>query len=566
VQKTSRSVAEVLTSFLPVNDLTFRTRRGWSSTQPRSVCLPGSALALLFALFSAAPLAAQNSIEQWGIFEVALKGPTNGNPFLDTRFSAVFSWDQADSAATEAQGFYDGDGNYRVRFLPPNRGKWHYVTRSNAKELDGEKGQFEVSKPSPLDHGPVHVTNMFHFAYVDGTPFKQLGTTCYAWVHQGTALEEQTLKTLASSPFNKIRFCVFPKRYNWNSNEPALYPYQGTPPNRWDKARFNPAFFQHLEKRIADLRDLGIEADIILFHPYDEGHWGFDRMTAEEDDRYLKYVLSRLAAFRNVWWSLANEYDFMKEKREEDWDRFGQIVSTHDPYRHLLSIHNGQRLFNHTRSWITHASIQNGSAVEDAGRAVLYRDVYRKPIVFDEVKYEGNIPKRWGNLSAEELVFRFWEGTIAGTYIGHGETYLHPSDVLWWSKGGVLRGQSPPRLAFLRQVLEDSPPEGIEPIDKWQNPEYGGQAGKYYLIYFGKAQPTNWEMKLPKPPQGKGIALDDGMKFRGEVLDTWNMSTTAIPDIFTLKKKSDYFYGDKNDRRIGLPGRPHMAIRLKKVE
>jgi len=51
-----------------------------------------------------------------------------------------------------------------------------------------------------------------------------------------------------------------------------------------------------------------------------------------------------------------------------------------------------------------------------------------------EVKYEGNIPRRWGNLSAEELVFRFWQGTVAGTYVGHGETYLHPSDVLWWSK------------------------------------------------------------------------------------------------------------------------------------
>ena len=50
--------------------------------------------------------------------------------------------------------------------------------------------------------------------------------------------------------------------------------------------------------------------------------------------------------------------------------------------------------------------------------------------MFDEVKYEGDIPRRWGNLSAEELVFRFWEGTIAGTYVGHGETYLHPSDVL----------------------------------------------------------------------------------------------------------------------------------------
>ncbi len=500
------------------------------------------------------------------MFELTLKGPTNGNPFAETRFSAVFSLEGADRTAVEVNGFYDGDGNYCVRFMPPRQGKWQYVTRSNLRELDGKKGGFEATRPSSKNHGPVHVTNTFHFAYADGTPFKQLGTTCYVWNHQEDVLEEQTLKTLANSPFNKIRFCVFPKRYNWNSNEPPLYPFEGTPPSTWDKTRFNPQFFRHLEKRVGNLRDLGIEADIILFHPYDEGHWGFDRMTAEEDDRYLKYVVSRLAAFRNVWWSLANEYDFMKEKREDDWERFGQIVATNDPHHHLLSIHNGQRLFNQTRAWATHASIQNGSAVEDAGRAVLYRDVYRKPIVFDEVKYEGNIPKRWGNLSAEEMVFRFWEGTIAGTYVGHGETYLHPSDILWWSKGGVLRGQSAARLTFLRQVLEDSPAEGIEPIDKWQNPEYGGKPGKYYLIYLGKRQISEWEVKLPKPPQGKGIAIEDGMKFRGEVLDTWNMTTTPVEGILTLKKTTDYFYGDKDARKITLPGRPYMAIRLKRVE
>lgn len=75
---------------------------------------------------------------------------------------------------------------------------------------------------------------------------------------------------------------------------------------------------------------------MILHHPYDEGHWGFDRMTAQADERYLRYVVARLAAFRNVWWSLANEWDFMKAKREADFERFGQIVAAADPHRHLL--------------------------------------------------------------------------------------------------------------------------------------------------------------------------------------------------------------------------------------
>jgi hypothetical protein len=289
-------------------------------------------------------------------------------------------------------------------------------------------------------------------------------------------------------------------------------------------------------------------------------------MTPLEDDRYLKYVVARLAAFRNVWWSLANEYDFMEHKTEDDWERIGQLVSRTDPFHRLLSIHNGKRLFNHTRPWITHASIQNGSAVEDPARAEEYRDVYRKPIVFDEVKYEGNIPKRWGNISAEEMVFRFWNATVAGTYCGHGETYLSPDDVLWWSKGGVLKGQSPARLAFLKTVLDDAPAEGIEPIDKWQNPEYGGRAPDYYLVYLGKQRPASWEFKLPKPPQGKGQPPADGMKFTAEVLDTWNMTVTPVPGTFTLVKMTDYFHGDKDGRSIPLPGKPYVAIRIKRVK
>jgi Domain of unknown function (DUF5605) len=215
------------------------------------------------------------------------------------------------------------------------------------------------------------------------------------------------------------------------------------------------------------------------------------------------------------------------------------------------------------RPWITHASIQNGSAVEDAARAVLFRDAYGKPCVYDEVKYEGNLPKRWGNLSAEEMVHRFWQGTIAGTYVGHGETYLN--DVIWWAHGGVLHGQSPARLAFLRKVMEAGPQEGLEPIDRWQNPEYCGRPAHYYLVYLGKQTPKTWKFRLPTPPQAKGTAVEEKMVFKAEVLDTWDMTATPVEGTFTLKKETNYFVCDVNDREIALPGKPWMALRITRV-
>ena len=52
-------------------------------------------------------------------------------------------------------------------------------------------------------------------------------------------------------------------------------------------------------------------------HPYDR--WGFSIMNAEEDDLYWNYIVARFSAYRNVWWSLANEYDLMPAKKQADW-------------------------------------------------------------------------------------------------------------------------------------------------------------------------------------------------------------------------------------------------------
>lgn len=181
--------------------------------------------------------------------------------------------------------------------------------------------------------------------------------------------------------------------------------------------RFNPAFFRDVEQRVGQLRDLGIEADLILFHPYNR--WGFARMDRESDYRYIRYVVTRLAAYRNVWWSMANEYDRMlRDKPMAEWDRFFQIVQECDPYQHLRSVHNwgmpdgfiGTNFYDHAKSWVTHCSVQS----PHLQLVKVWREQYRKSVVVDECCYEGNIPGCWGNITAQEIVRHFWEGTIRG--------------------------------------------------------------------------------------------------------------------------------------------------------
>lgn len=512
----------------------------------------------LFALVGTctAMPATAGTVEQWGVFQIELHGPATGNPFVDVELSAHFTHGET---AIEAAGFYDGGGVYRVRFMPAQTGEWRYTTHANRSELDEQTGVFTVTPAAAGNHGPVLVRNTFHFAYADGTPFFELGTTCYSWAHRSDEQEELTLRTLASAPFNKIRMCVFPQ--NHPVQDQRFFPFEGAPPRAWDTTRLNPAFFRHLEQRIGQLCDLGIEADLILFHPYG-GQWGFSSLDSASDDRYVRYLVARLAAYRNVWWSLANEFDLIRDKTDADWDRIFQLIQAHDPYGHLRSIHNCVRLYNNTQPWVTHASIQNGSAVEDPERAVLYRDAYRKPVVFDEVKYEGDSTARWGQLSAQELVHRFWCGTVAGTYVGHSEFFRSPAGTgfSWLGGGGTLHGDSAPRLAFLRKIMEAGPATGIDPIDKWQDERTAGRPGEYYLIYFGRESPPEWPFALYRDH------LRDGLAFAVEIIDTWNMRITPVPGVFTTTKRDAYLFEDTGKRTVPLGGKPYLALRIRRVD
>ena len=76
--------------------------------------------------------------------------------------------------------------------MPDEVEEWTYTTKSNNTELNGKTGQFTCIEPSEENHGPVHVHKDFYLKYADGTSYHQFGTTCYAWAHQGDALEEQT--------------------------------------------------------------------------------------------------------------------------------------------------------------------------------------------------------------------------------------------------------------------------------------------------------------------------------------------------------------------------------------
>lgn len=483
-------------------------------------------------------------VNKWDFVELVFEIEANKKYFIEADIYAIF---KHQDRTLKVKGFYDDNGKFIIRFMPTIEGIWKYITYSNIDELNKKAGSIECIAAKENIHGLVKVADKYHFAFSDGDVYYPFGTTAYVWNYQTDEVQEETLETLKKSPFNKIRMCVFPKHYDYNLREPEMTPFMGNIKDGFDFTQFNVEFFHKLEEQILALQKLNIEVDLILFHPYDR--WGFATMPEEVDLRYISYVVARLSAFRNVWWSLANEYDLMTNKSNVFWDKIFDKLVEEDPYNHLCSIHNwhcptyhyrsNKHWYDHKKEWVTHASIQH----HDMYFIPEWREEYKKPIMIDECRYEGNMDLGWGNISGQKMTMLFWQAVVSGAYATHGETFMNDDEIIWWAHGGRLIGESPKRIAFLRQIIETGVAKRLIPFvheRHWDANIGKNKDENYYLIYFGDACPKYRHMDM----------LPEGKQYKAEIIDTWNMTITSIDEVVT------------NKSTIQMYSRPYMAIRL----
>lgn len=473
-------------------------------------------------------LSGQNKIEKWEVFELKLHGPSTGNPFTEVELSANFIF--GDNNLT-VKGFYDGNGVYKIRFMPYKKGIWEYETRSNLSALEGISGEFKCIEPSGNNKGPVQVAEKHHFKYASGEPFYPVGTTLYCWELENY---ESTLASLKGTGFNKVRYMPFPHR----GNQLPITPFEGEK-NNWDFLRPNPEFWRMIDESVQDLGKLGIQADFILFHPYDRGEFGFDKMNDSEKAFYLEYIAARLSAYQNIWWSMANEYDLIN-KSHGYWDNLGKIIADADPYNHLRSIHGlpGSK-YDWKQEWVTHVSYQLSAKATELGLLHEFKEQLNKPVIIDEYGYEGNLDYDWGNLSGKEELYRHWTATIQGVYACHGESY---DSVMYFWKGGTPVGDSFERVSWLAKEIfhnkEKPIPSGFRNVKK----DLAKAGDTYYLYYFGKDTVSNKTFNLP-----------EGCEFVVNVIDTQNM---------TVEEKGIY----SGRFSIEIPEKQHIAIRIYKTK
>ncbi len=500
-------------------------------------------------------------MKQYQMYELIFQGEEPKGSHVDIELTGTFS---INGNETTVKGFYAGDGQYKIRFLPVETGVYDY----RISGLFEKTGTVECISSSQA-HGRV-VAEDTHFRYEDGMTYIPIGTTVYALVHQPETLIAQTMESLSSSPFNKVRLCVFPKDTPYSRNEPELYPFEKNHDSSWDVSHPSFGFWNHLEEQIFKLGNMGIETDLILFHPYDR--WGFSALTMEENQNYLDYLLRRFSAIPHLWWSLANEHDLLFSRTEEDWYQLEKYVVDNDPFNHLISNHNCIKYYDYARENITHCSMQT-IAIHMADK---WMHQYRKPVVFDECCYEGNIEYDWGNISGFEMSDRFWQAYSKGAFASHGETFYSEDEILWWAKGGTLKGKSVSRIAYLKQILYALP----GPLEPWSERDFidmnnlgeDNQMQKFVdlMMSISDVDRTNLDWKSPAYSGRYGsdvflkyyshqcsvissISLPNDAHYRIDLIDTWNMTRT------TLHEKVN------GTVSLRLPGREGIAVLAQKV-
>lgn len=451
------------------------------------------------------------TIERWDIWELDLAAAgLVGRDVSPAAIEATFTGPGDRPARFVADAFPGGAGAV-VRFSPDAEGPWSYAIRMGGDVIS--TGRFDCAPPltsrqtAAGNHGPVRVVNTTRFGYADGTAYHPLPTSALGWHEQSDDNRAATLASLEEAPFTQVRMSVLPLEL------------EGWP---------EPKHLDRVEAGVADLLELGLGAELVLF--------GAQTPLQEGWETYVRETVARLAAYRNVSWCVVTD---VHESGVHDavWDDVLRVIAEADYGRHLLTLH-GDAKSNFGRALLTHASVRHD---QTRIASVIAAD-FTKPAVLDSMGMEGNAPDRDAALTGQELVERLWEATCRGGYAAHGEWFVQPDgdpsdDRPWSTHGGRLAGESAARIAFLQEILAAAPADlRYSAVD--HDASTLEAPGEFWLQYYGRHRFRTRRFALPEG------------EFKVEIIDTWNMTIREVRPTLS------------GDIVLDLPGGLYYAVRI----
>ncbi len=374
--------------------------------------------------------------------------PDASNPFTDASVTGQFALQGGQ--ATSVDGFCDNaDGNlYRIRFMPRQPGEYHYsVTYRQGSYETSHAGEFKAEDGKRRGLIRVDKEYPWHFVWEGtGEHYFWNGTTTYWLLGWDDETIRGNIDRLARLQVNRLRVAINGRVKNgraWYENvfptekfSFLMNPWVAQRPDSvenpgFDVTRFNLPHWQKIERMLRHARDRDMAISIIFY--VDGRRPGVDpfkeRMGQEDEQRYYRYAVARLAAFSNVMWDVTNEYQLF---RNEPWvNKMGAFIKQCDPYDHVASVHGHGQFPFRTSEWADFAMYQSWD--EGGGYRFMLNNRLQQqkagrpmPQVNEEYGYEDHYPT-WGGgrkapaRSADNRRRLAWGMYMAGGYQTTGE-------------------------------------------------------------------------------------------------------------------------------------------------
>ncbi len=380
---------------------------------------------------------------QWQVHQLVLNATEEyENAYTDVVVTATFNGPAGEQM--NVQGFWNGDNEFLVRFTPPSPGQWSYSIASTPADAGlTQAGSFTASAASSAETGFIRrdPANPYSFVYDNGERYFMMGQTYYDIVRT-TCANERWYEGVVNSQqhgINKIRLFVHSLGFGPEHKHPDYYP-PIFPFVNDDHDELNIEHWEQIDKVVMYLAERGMVADLILFMKPSNTRDDLAFGTQEQDERYVRYILARYAAFPNVIWCITNEWEYT-DRDEAYWDTIGEIVRAEDPWMaagdayRLLSIHNstggrnGGKFDYFDSSWPVHAIVQYGvrngrfeNGDEWANYSIVENHGREMPVVNDEFGYIGE--EEPVNLTRDQHRRALWAIAVGGGYSSAGDARI----------------------------------------------------------------------------------------------------------------------------------------------
>ena len=273
----------------------------------------------------------QGQAMQWMKHEIAFESTQSyQNPLYDLKdFYAVFT---APSGKQHTiNGFWDGENDWKVRFMPDEKGAWTYTTFCSDEKntgLHAQRGSISCAENEREDalyrKGAIqHIKGDYHLSYADGTPFFWLACTAWNGALKSTEKEwDDYLSHRKDHHYNVIQLVAT----QWRGAETDSQLQQAF--SGHGKISINPAFFQHLDKKMDKVNEYGLVAAPVLLWalPVGEGRELSPGYALPQDEaiRLARYMVARYGA-HHIAWILGGDGLYVN-LYEQRWKNIGRAV------------------------------------------------------------------------------------------------------------------------------------------------------------------------------------------------------------------------------------------------